>query len=308
MSDPTPVTVADLVARYRVSLGRTARLLPLPEKWLECALKAAGQTRPGSGSAARWWPVQRRSSQSAGSRSKRTRSSQDRSDRRETSAAAGSAAAEQLARSGGLPYLAAGDRPELPSVAFTLNRGRIGPFGPENCRTGRSLPSPRPKRSRKRFGGSTPTCSASCSPQDGEWTRGRGGHRRRHPAKAARRRLRFASQVATCVNRHFVWAPAGGPREQILKLLDQRVQSSRSSIERPAGRRLQPRPVPARRGERGVRAGALAGPDQLLRRRHRPHALLRRSMRRRGHQRHHRDICPCHAAPAQRRPHPDLFP
>jgi D-glycero-alpha-D-manno-heptose-7-phosphate kinase len=29
--------------------------------------------------------------------------------------------------------------------------------------------------------------------------------------------------VATCVNRNFVWAPAGGPREQILKLLDQRV-------------------------------------------------------------------------------------
>jgi D-glycero-alpha-D-manno-heptose-7-phosphate kinase len=30
-------------------------------------------------------------------------------------------------------------------------------------------------------------------------------------------------QVATCVNRNFVWARAGGPREQILKLLDQRV-------------------------------------------------------------------------------------
>ncbi len=30
-------------------------------------------------------------------------------------------------------------------------------------------------------------------------------------------------QVADCVNRNFVWAPAGGPREQILKLLDQRV-------------------------------------------------------------------------------------
>jgi D-glycero-alpha-D-manno-heptose-7-phosphate kinase len=30
-------------------------------------------------------------------------------------------------------------------------------------------------------------------------------------------------QVATCVNRKFVWALAGGPREQILKLLDQRV-------------------------------------------------------------------------------------
>ena len=30
-------------------------------------------------------------------------------------------------------------------------------------------------------------------------------------------------EVATCINRNFVWAPAGGPREQILKLLDQRV-------------------------------------------------------------------------------------
>ena len=30
-------------------------------------------------------------------------------------------------------------------------------------------------------------------------------------------------QVAACVNRSFVWAHAGGPREQILKLLDQRV-------------------------------------------------------------------------------------
>jgi D-glycero-alpha-D-manno-heptose-7-phosphate kinase len=29
--------------------------------------------------------------------------------------------------------------------------------------------------------------------------------------------------VAVCVNRDFVWAPSGGPREQILKLLDQRV-------------------------------------------------------------------------------------
>lgn len=30
-------------------------------------------------------------------------------------------------------------------------------------------------------------------------------------------------QVAACINRNFVWAQAGGPREQILKLLDQRV-------------------------------------------------------------------------------------
>nr|WP_249810866.1 CBS domain-containing protein [Bradyrhizobium sp. 164] len=30
-------------------------------------------------------------------------------------------------------------------------------------------------------------------------------------------------RVATCINRNFVWARTGGPREQILKLLDQRV-------------------------------------------------------------------------------------
>jgi D-glycero-alpha-D-manno-heptose-7-phosphate kinase len=35
--------------------------------------------------------------------------------------------------------------------------------------------------------------------------------------------ITIRDQVATCVNRNFVWAPAGGPREQILKLLDQRV-------------------------------------------------------------------------------------
>ena len=33
----------------------------------------------------------------------------------------------------------------------------------------------------------------------------------------------IGEEVATCVNRNFIWAPAGGPREQILKLLDQRV-------------------------------------------------------------------------------------
>jgi D-glycero-alpha-D-manno-heptose-7-phosphate kinase len=35
--------------------------------------------------------------------------------------------------------------------------------------------------------------------------------------------LSIHGQVTTCINRDFVWAPAGGPREQILKLLDQRV-------------------------------------------------------------------------------------
>jgi nucleoside-diphosphate-sugar epimerase len=44
VSDPTPLTVADLIRRHRVSLGRSSWLLPLPEKWLELALKIVGQT------------------------------------------------------------------------------------------------------------------------------------------------------------------------------------------------------------------------------------------------------------------------
>jgi nucleoside-diphosphate-sugar epimerase len=43
VSDPTPVTVADLIARYRVSLGKSPWLLPIPERWLELSLKALGQ-------------------------------------------------------------------------------------------------------------------------------------------------------------------------------------------------------------------------------------------------------------------------
>jgi D-glycero-alpha-D-manno-heptose-7-phosphate kinase len=35
--------------------------------------------------------------------------------------------------------------------------------------------------------------------------------------------MSVSGQVATCINREFVWASAGAPREQILKLLDQRV-------------------------------------------------------------------------------------
>jgi D-glycero-alpha-D-manno-heptose-7-phosphate kinase len=35
--------------------------------------------------------------------------------------------------------------------------------------------------------------------------------------------ISIRDQVASCVNRDFVWAKAGAPREQILKLLDQRV-------------------------------------------------------------------------------------
>lgn len=39
VSDPTPVTVADLIAQYRTTLGRSPGLLPVPEKWLELCLK-----------------------------------------------------------------------------------------------------------------------------------------------------------------------------------------------------------------------------------------------------------------------------
>jgi UDP-glucose 4-epimerase len=43
VSDPTPVTVADLIARHRASLGRSPWLVPMPESWVKASLKAAGQ-------------------------------------------------------------------------------------------------------------------------------------------------------------------------------------------------------------------------------------------------------------------------
>jgi UDP-glucose 4-epimerase len=43
VADPAPVTVPDLVARYRVGLGRRPWLIPIPEKWLELSLKVVGQ-------------------------------------------------------------------------------------------------------------------------------------------------------------------------------------------------------------------------------------------------------------------------
>jgi nucleoside-diphosphate-sugar epimerase len=43
VSDPRPVTVADLVERHRASLGRSSWLLPVPKRWLELSLKAIGQ-------------------------------------------------------------------------------------------------------------------------------------------------------------------------------------------------------------------------------------------------------------------------
>ncbi|KRQ93000.1 hypothetical protein CQ12_38415 [Bradyrhizobium jicamae] len=44
VSDPKPVTVTDLIARYRVGMGRSPWLIPAPESWIRAALNATGQT------------------------------------------------------------------------------------------------------------------------------------------------------------------------------------------------------------------------------------------------------------------------
>jgi nucleoside-diphosphate-sugar epimerase len=43
VSNPTPVTVADLIADYRMSLGRSPWLVPIPERWLELSFEIIGQ-------------------------------------------------------------------------------------------------------------------------------------------------------------------------------------------------------------------------------------------------------------------------
>jgi nucleoside-diphosphate-sugar epimerase len=43
VSDPTPLTVSDVIARYRARLGRPPWLLAIPESWLELFLKAIGK-------------------------------------------------------------------------------------------------------------------------------------------------------------------------------------------------------------------------------------------------------------------------
>ncbi|XIA67943.1 NAD-dependent epimerase/dehydratase family protein [Bradyrhizobium sp. TZ2] len=43
VSDPTPVTVATLIASYRASLGRSPWLLSMPESWVKASLRASGQ-------------------------------------------------------------------------------------------------------------------------------------------------------------------------------------------------------------------------------------------------------------------------
>lgn len=42
VSDPMPLTVSEVIARYRATMGRPPRLIPIPEKWLELCLKATG--------------------------------------------------------------------------------------------------------------------------------------------------------------------------------------------------------------------------------------------------------------------------
>jgi nucleoside-diphosphate-sugar epimerase len=42
VSDPTPVAVSQLIARYRATLGRPPGMFALPEKWIELFLKALG--------------------------------------------------------------------------------------------------------------------------------------------------------------------------------------------------------------------------------------------------------------------------
>jgi nucleoside-diphosphate-sugar epimerase len=43
VSDPTPLTVSEMIARYRASLGRPPWLIPIPERWLKLAFQAIGQ-------------------------------------------------------------------------------------------------------------------------------------------------------------------------------------------------------------------------------------------------------------------------
>jgi nucleoside-diphosphate-sugar epimerase len=44
VSDPMPLTVSDVIARYRARLGRSPWLIAIPEKWLELLLKGLGKS------------------------------------------------------------------------------------------------------------------------------------------------------------------------------------------------------------------------------------------------------------------------
>jgi nucleoside-diphosphate-sugar epimerase len=43
VSDPKPLTLSEIITRYRASLGRPPWLIPIPERWLELSIKAIGQ-------------------------------------------------------------------------------------------------------------------------------------------------------------------------------------------------------------------------------------------------------------------------
>ena len=43
VSDPTPLSVSDIVSRYRTRMGRSPWLVPVPEKWVERSLMALGK-------------------------------------------------------------------------------------------------------------------------------------------------------------------------------------------------------------------------------------------------------------------------
>jgi len=42
VSDPAPLSIPEVIARYRASLGRPPWLIPIPQRWLELSLKAVG--------------------------------------------------------------------------------------------------------------------------------------------------------------------------------------------------------------------------------------------------------------------------
>ncbi len=43
VSDPTPLTVSEIISNYRASLGRSTQLISIPENWLEFFLNVVGQ-------------------------------------------------------------------------------------------------------------------------------------------------------------------------------------------------------------------------------------------------------------------------
>jgi UDP-glucose 4-epimerase len=44
LSEPTPLTMSEVFARYRANLGMSPMLVPVPEEWIKFSLKAIGQT------------------------------------------------------------------------------------------------------------------------------------------------------------------------------------------------------------------------------------------------------------------------